>query len=97
MHIDAPSFMAPRSRKHPPRRASSAAADHVHNLDHVAVGERPGGVLGARYDRAIQLDGDRAIAEPEQRDERRDRDRRGELARLAVNHDTHEASLMGGP
>src|SRR5262245_51930371 len=83
----------PNSR--PPIRSASViarllpAADHRHDLDAIALGERRRRVLRPRDDLAVPLDGDAPPVDAERGDELLDRRSVLDLARLTVDDELH--------
>src|SRR5439155_4692358 len=61
-------YSRPARTKGSADRAISAASDEMDDLDAVAGGEPPGGVVGARHHGAVHLDGDPPRSEPEPHD-----------------------------
>jgi hypothetical protein len=67
----------------------------VDDLDGVAARDLVGSVSCARDDLAVDLDGDRALAEAEVEDEVSDREVVGHVARSAVDGHVHGPALWG--
>src|SRR5262249_36106480 len=72
-----------------PSDMRSPAPDEVDDLDGVAVAQRGAGVLGARDDHAVHLDGDAARAQPERGHQVRHRRTVREGTGLVVHHHRH--------